>query len=181
MTRPASRVALLCAFAALVPAAQADIFRCTGPDGHTLYSDAACPSDSLHHSNITADIVECSTAECEAARAQQADEARERLRAERAELEILAERRRAQAIEAEREQARAEELRWRQSMEERLAILAQEADATAGYPLYGAYPVYVFPRPCTQRCLQPSQARRPHPDPAQARPKGHGQAILQHR
>ena len=181
MTRAASRLALLFAFAALARLAQADIFRCTGPDGHTLYSDSACPSDSLRQSNITANLGECSTVECEAAREQQADEARARLRADKAQLEVLTERRRAQAIEDERERAQAEALRWREAMDQRLAILAQEADATAGYPLYGGYPVYVVPKPCTQRCLHPSQPRRPHPDHVQARPNGHGQAILERR
>jgi hypothetical protein len=174
MPKAATHVALLWAFIALSPAAQAEIYRCTGVDGKTLYSDMSCPPDSLRKSNITSDVGACGTAECEAAHQQQANEARERLRAEKAQLDGFAERRRRQALEAELELARAEELRWRQALDARLSVMAQEAAAEAGYPVYSGYPVYVFPKPCARRCLQPPLHRWPRPVLAQGGLKGRG-------
>jgi uncharacterized protein DUF4124 len=163
-----TRIAICACFAAFTSAAQADIYRCVDADGGTSYSDAPCPRTAKSKSNITDSVGACTTAECEEQRRQKADEARQRLRAEKEELsELTAKRRQA---EADYERARLEELRYRKAVEDRLAALADEAAQGINHPYYDDpgyawYPGVV--RPCGRRCnLQPS----PHHDVSK-RPK----------
>ena len=150
-------------FAALVvlsTAVQADVFRCVGPDGKTLYSDSPCPHDTVRKSNITDAVGACSTAECESKRQQTLNEARERLRAEKTELADMTQKR------LERERAAFEEQRWRQAVESQMAANANQAAQAVGnpiyYPLYPGYPIVPGGRPCRgDRCLPPD--RRAHP------------------
>ncbi len=162
MQIPGARLAILLALAA-VPwgAAQADVYRCTAPDGRTLYSDAPCPRGALRSSNITTAVGACSTAECIAQREQAAADARERLRAEREQLAEFADKRRRDEIDTAKERARSDELLWRQSLEARLAAAANEAAYAPAYPVYyPIYPVYPSVKPCGWRCLGPHA--RPH-------------------
>ena len=155
-TRGVGGLVLLAAAALPWGTARADIYRCTGPEGQTLYADAPCPRGAAHSSNITAAVGACTTAECIALREQTAALARERLRAEREQVEEFAERRRRDAIE----RARLDELYWRQSAESAMAAAASEAAYGPTYPLY--YPIYAaYPiaRACGWRCFAP----RPRP------------------
>jgi hypothetical protein len=79
-------MAMLAALATVPMAVHADVYRCIGPDGKTLYSDSPCPREAVQKSNISAAVGLCSTAECEAKRQQAVQDARERLRAEKQEL-----------------------------------------------------------------------------------------------
>jgi hypothetical protein len=159
---PGARLAILLILAAVAwGTAQADVYRCTVPDGKTLYSDAPCPRSALHSSNITAAVGACSTAECMAQREQAAADARERLRAEREQLAEFADQRRRDEIDSAKERARIDELLWRQSLEARLAAAANEAAYAPAYPAYyPIYPVYPLVRSCGWRCLAPHA--RPH-------------------
>lgn len=157
MQIPGARLAILVVLAA-VPwgTARADIYRCTVPDGKTLYSDAPCPRAALHSSNITAAVGACSTTECIAQREQAAGDARERLRAEREQLAEFADKRRRDEIDSAKERARLDELLWRQSVETRLAAAADEAAYAPAYPgYYPIYPAYAVVKPCGWRCLGP--------------------------
>ena len=156
-----ARLTILAILMALPIAAQADVYRCVGPDGTTLYSDSPCPREAVQKSNITTSVGACNTAECEAKRQQEADDARLRLRAEKDELADLTEKRRLEDAQTQRERARLDELRWRESVEARLAAAAQEAADAAAYPPY--YPA-LSPvlRPCGWRCGKPHH--RPHAD-----------------
>jgi len=151
------------ALVALSTAAQADVFRCVGPDGKTLYSDAPCPHGTVRKSNITDAVGACNSAECESKRQQTLNDARERLRAEKTELAEMTQKR------LERERAAFEEQRWRQAVESQMAASANQAAQAAGnpiyypaYPLYPAYPIGPAGRPCRgDRCFPPDQ--RAHP------------------
>jgi len=140
-------------FAALCTAAQADVFRCVGPDGKTLYSDSPCPQDAVKKSNITGAVGACNTAECESKRQQAVNEARERLRAEKSELADMTQKR------MERERAAFEEQRWRQAIDSQIAASADQAAMAAGNPIYyPAYPVAAAGWPCRgPRCVAPGQ------------------------
>jgi uncharacterized protein DUF4124 len=164
MKIPGARLAILLALAA-VPwgAAHADVYRCSVPQGKTLYSDAPCPPGALHSSNITAAVGACSTAGCVAQREQAAGEARERLRAERELLAEYAARRRSEEIDSARERVRLDELLWRQSVETRMAAATTEAVYAPAYPVYYPpvyYPAYPIVRGCGWRCLEAHV--RPH-------------------
>ena len=147
-----------CRYSALLPVcASADVYRCVGTDGKTLYSDSPCPLGATQKSNITTEVGACNTAECGAKRQQEAYDAHEQLRAQKEELAELTDRRRRYELAAERERVTLEELRWRASVDARLAA----AEEAATYPLY--YPVYPYApgiRPCGQRCNHLSP--RPH-------------------
>jgi hypothetical protein len=157
-----TRIAICAGFAALTSAAQADIYRCVDTDGGTSYSDAPCPRNAKSKSNITDSVGACTTAQCEEQRRQRADEARQRLHAEKEELsELTAKRRQA---EADYERARLDELRYRKAVEDRLAVLADQAAQGINNPYYDypgdpSYPVVM--RPCGRNC---SPHPRPHPD-----------------
>jgi hypothetical protein len=160
------RSAQLTVFALLIAfpfgAARADIYRCSGVDGRVLYSDSPCPHGAAAKSNITTAVGACTTAECEAKRQQDALDARERLRAEKEELAERTSKRRQEDLEYERERARLEELRWRQSVEARLAATADDAANAAAYaPYYPVYPGFQPTRPC-RNCGRP-QPRPHHP------------------
>jgi TolA-binding protein len=145
------RTIIFAILASLSFAAQADVYRCVGSDGRTLYSDSPCPRDAVEKSNITTSVGACNTAECEAKRQQEAGDARERLRAAKNELADLSAKRQLEENEVRRERARLDELRWRESIEARLAAAAQEAaDAAAYLPYYPALLPGV--KPCGWRC-----------------------------
>jgi outer membrane murein-binding lipoprotein Lpp len=133
--------------------ARADIYRCIAPDGKTLYGDAPCPRGAVHNSNITTAVGACTTAECAAKREQLAGKARERLRAEQEQLAQFTDRRQRNEIAAENERARLDTLLWRQSVDARLAVMANEpGNAIAYAPYYPIYPVYPILKPCGWRC-----------------------------
>jgi hypothetical protein len=137
----------------------ADIYRCIAPDGGTLYSDSPCPREAVRKSNITNDVGACNDAKCEAQRRAQADEARERLRAEKQELSEMALQRREANIQLERERLQLEALRYQHEIDERLAGMAnqsQEAAPPETYPVYPGYPGVVVP--CGAHC---GKAHRP--------------------
>ena len=151
--------------------AWADIYRCHGVDGKTLYSDSPCPNEATRKSNITSTVGACTTQECEAKRQQEAIEARERLRAEKEELAERTSKRRQEDLDYERERARLDELRWRQSVEARLAAAAHEAaNAVAYSPYYPVYPAFQPVRPC-RHCGKPPH-RPLHVGPLPEREQG---------
>ena len=153
------RIAVVAVLAVLPVCAGADVYRCVGTDGKILYSDSPCPQGATQQSNITSTVGACSTAECEAKRQQEANDAQERLRAQKDELADLDRRRRSE-LEAERERAAQEELRLRGSVNV-MPVSAAEEDAET-YPLYYPGPPYgLGNRPCRPRCgdLRP---RPPH-------------------
>jgi len=162
-----TRLMISAALAALAVSAQADIYRCVNTDGSTSYSDKPCPQSAKSKSNITDSVGACTSAQCEEQRRQQADEARARLRAEKEELSNMESRRKRVEADYERERARLEELRYRQSIEDRLAALADQAaqgiyNPDYGFPGFPGYPVYpVIGRPCGRNC---SPHPRPHTD-----------------
>ena len=136
-------------------AAYADIYRCVDSNGRTSYSDAPCARDAKSTSNITDSVGACTTVQCEEQRRQQADEARQRLRAEKEQLNDMTTRRRQAEADYERERARLEEQRYRKAVEERLAALADQAAAGINDPYYdwAAYPVYpIVGQPCGRHC-----------------------------
>jgi hypothetical protein len=151
-------MAVAAVLAALPIAAQADIYRCTGSDGKTLYSDSPCPHDAVQKSNISAAVGVCSTAECETRRQLAMEDARERLRADKAELAVFAEKRRIAELELERERISLEALRLSQS------VAAKDEAAYAPY-YYPVYPLYPWVRPCGSRCfkaqLRPNHVKAP--------------------
>jgi hypothetical protein len=144
-------------------AAYGDVYRCVDSNGRTSYSDAPCARDAKSTSNITESVGACTTAQCEEQRRQQADEARQRLRAEKEELDDLASKRRQADADYERERARLEDQRYRRAVEDRLAALADQAAAGANNPYYDlpGYPVYpIAVKPCGRHCNV-----HPHPHP----------------
>lgn len=125
------------------------------------YSDSPCPRAAIRSANITTAVGACSTSECTAQREQAAGYARERLRSEQEWLAGLTEKRLRAELDYAKERARLDELGWRQSVEARLAVAANEPGYAAGYPYYyPIYPVYPGVKPCGWRCagLQPRRA-----------------------
>ena len=141
------------ALAALSTGAHADVFRCVGPDGRTLYSDSPCPHDAVQKSNITGAVGACNTAECESKRQQTVNNARERLRAEKTELAAMTQQR------MERERTSFEQQRWQQALESQMAASADQAALAAANPVYyPAYPIGYAGRPCRgNRCFAPNR------------------------
>src|ERR1700674_1731396 len=172
MRVPFLRIATLTALATVPLAVHADVYRCIQPDGKTLYSDSPCPREAVQKSNISAAIGLCSTAECESRRQQTVEDARQRLRAEKEELAELTAKRRLAELEAER--ARLDELRYRQSVETRLAAAADDAANAAAYsPYYPVFPISGGVRPCGSRCLKPQHRPRQPTLPLAVRERGH--------
>src|SRR4030095_15126666 len=68
----------------------ADIFRCVGVDGSTLYTNIACSPGRRGTTIVTSDQA-CRTADCESHRDRDYQEATERARAEKEQLTIDAE------------------------------------------------------------------------------------------
>ena len=123
--------------------ANADIIRCSGANGNTLYTDSSCPA-GMHAVGVTSLPQACATDDCEYRREREAAEARERVRAEKEQLA---------AVTAERHKREIED-RWldeaRYEAELRSAEAAQAATAEAAYP---AYPVIGIPVRCGKHCL----------------------------
>jgi len=132
--------------------AAADVYKCTDPEGKTLYSDALCPAEAKEAQNITSLVEECSTPECLAQREQNLADARARLLADQQMLAELDERRSRAELEEQRQQAQLEELRWRAAMEARLNALteayAERSNAVVFVrPSHGVHHRHVRPKP----------------------------------
>jgi hypothetical protein len=143
------------ALAALSTTAHADVFRCVGADGKTLYSDSPCPQSAVQKSNITDAVGACNTAQCESKHQQTVNDALERLRAEKTELADMTQKR------LERERVSLEEQRL--AIESQMAASADQAAMAAGNSVY--YPAYPTAAgwPCRgSRCS--ASDRRRHPD-----------------
>src|SRR5438045_9385536 len=132
----AIRTALFAGLIALASIAHADIYRCVGADGNTLYSDTPCARDARSNSNITENVGACTTAQCEEQHRQQAEEARQRVRSEKEELADIASKRRQADADYERERARLAEQRYRRAIEDRLPSTADQAAQGATTPDY---------------------------------------------
>ena len=130
--------------------ANADIIRCSGANGNTLYTDSSCPA-GMHAVGVTSLPQTCATDDCERRREREGAEARERVRAEKEQLA---------AVTAERHKREIED-RWldeaRYEAELRSADAAQVATAEAVYPVY---PVIGIPGRCGRHCLPNPQHRR---------------------
>jgi len=150
------RIALFAGLVAMSSMARADIYRCVAADGTTLYSDAPCASDAKAKANITEEVGACSTSQCEEQHRQQAEEARERLRAEKDELKDAAARRRQADMDYQRERLLLlEEQRSRNALEDRLAAMADQAAQGTSTPYYDypGYPIYpIVGAPCGRNC-----------------------------
>jgi len=156
-----TRIALFAGLVALSSIAQADIYRCVDADGTTLYSDTPCARDAKAKANITEEVGACTTPQCEEQRRQQAEEARQRVRAEKDELNEAVAKRRQAGVDYERERILIEEQRSRKALEDRLADLADQAAQGTSTPYYDypGYPVYpIVGRPCGRHC-------KPFPQP----------------
>ena len=182
MNRFAARSALQLAGAACLALlaigfARGDIYRCVDADGDVSYRDSPCGGAALS-SNITESVGACTTAECEAQLASARAAAEDRLRAERATLSEMENRRlRSEEIDLQRRLQR-------QQGRAREARLASEQVATGGiwYPAYPLYPGADYPgygrhgdpgyrlpgRPCVGAVCRPgvnppsdAKARRP--------------------
>jgi hypothetical protein len=138
MHRPPVRLAVLRTLCAAglavltIAAARADIYRCVDPAGAVTYGDTPCPSGAAMSSNIT-DAVSCTTAECQAQLERARASAEERLRAERATLGEMQDRR-----------LKAEELDLQRRLmmqHDRLEAQTQRT-ADGGGAYYPAYPLY---------------------------------------
>lgn len=134
-----------CAFAAAPALTQAEVFRCTTPEGATLYSDAPCPRGAKS-ANISTQVGECDSEACLAQREERATAARRRLSEEKATLAALTEQRlRAEALELEA-RIRQQELRRMAGAEEDMAAAARLSDRWwLQAPLYPWWPAA---RPC---------------------------------
>jgi hypothetical protein len=156
-----TRIAFFAGLAALSSIAQADIYRCVDPDGTTLYSDTPCARNAKAKANITEEVGACTTAQCEEQRRLQAEEARDRVRAEKDELNDAVAKRRQAGVDYEHERALIEEQRSRKALEDRLAAMADQAAQATSTPYYDypGYPVYpIVGRPCGRHC-------KPFPQP----------------
>jgi hypothetical protein len=145
-----ARIAIAAALSA-ASLAHADIYRCVDAQGNTSYSDSPCPRNAKSGTNVTEDVGACTTTQCEEQQRRQAKAARQRLRAEKEELNDLIAKHRQSDAEYERDRARAAEEQYRRSIEERLGAMADEAAQGANsiyydYPGYPAYPIVT--RPC---------------------------------
>jgi len=156
-----TRIALFTGLVALSSLAQADIYRCVDADGTTLYSDMPCARNAKAKANITEEVGACTTPQCEEQRRQQAEEARQRVRAEKDELNDAVAKRRQAGVDYERERILIEEQRSRKALEDRLAAMADQAAQGTSTPYYDypGYPVYpIVGRPCGRHC-------KPFPQP----------------
>lgn len=104
--------------------AAAEVFRCEGPGGQTLYADAPCPKGTVVAREISQQVGACVTEACEAQRRAQAEAAHDRLRQDKTEL------------------ARMQELRIRQEEAWARVIAAQHA-AEAAAAAYASPPEQV--------------------------------------
>lgn len=148
--------------------AHGDVFRCVDTAGKISYSDSPCASDAKSASNITEEVGACTTAQCEEQRRLQSDEARQRVQAEKQELNDALKRRRKSDADYDRERARLEEERYRRAVEERLAAMADQAALGANGWYYSEYPGYYPGYPIVTR---PCLACKPHPTPLPGKDK----------
>ena len=156
-----ARFALFASLLATSSMAWADIYRCVDADGATLYSDTPCARNARVKSNITEEVGACTTPQCEEQHRQQAEEARQRVRAEKDELNEAVAKRRQAGVDYERERILIEEQRSRKALEDRLAAMADQAAQGTSTPYYDypGYPVYpIVGRPCGRHC-------KPFPQP----------------
>jgi hypothetical protein len=110
----------------------ADIYRCIDSGGDVTYSDSPCPGEAMS-SNIT-ESVACTTAECQAQAERARASAEERLRAERAALNEMQDRRmRAEELDLQRR------LQMQQDQIDKLTA-ERASDAGVYYPAYPLYP-----------------------------------------
>jgi hypothetical protein len=142
MHRPLDHLAAQLAGAACLAllaasAAHADIYRCVNFGGDVSYGDAPCPGEAMS-SNITESVGACTTTECEAQVEGARASAEERLRAERAALNEMQDRRlRAEELDLQRR------LQMQQGQLDALEgqLAAQRAaDSGVYYPAYPLYP-----------------------------------------
>jgi hypothetical protein len=124
-------VAAVWLISAAGPAA-AEVFRCEGPDGRTVYADTPCPKGALVAREISRKIGLCATEACEEKRRAQAQAAQDGLREDKAELARL------QELRIRQEEAWARVLAARQAAEAAIAAYASPPEEP---PVIGFYPV----------------------------------------
>ena len=126
-------------------AANAEVLRCSDAAGRTLYTDSACPA-GMHAAGATSLPQACTTEDCDRRREREIAEARDRLRAEKAELATYA----AVRHQREMEDRRLDEARYEAEL--RSAAVVPVASEDAVYPVY---PIVGFPSRCGKHCLAP--------------------------
>ena len=188
MNRPYDHLALQLTAAACfallaTSSAHADIYRCVDSAGEITYGDSPC-ADAAMSANITELVGACTTSECEAQIERARASAEERLRAERAALGEMQDRRlRAEELDLQRRlQLQQDQLN---SLETQLAA-QRAADSGIYYPTYPLYPGIDYPgyarpgfgrdlrpghRPCTGSFCAPrpdrtARSRAPYREPA---------------
>jgi hypothetical protein len=135
-------------------AAQADVFRCTGPGGKTLFTDQPCPG-GMKTTDVTASVQVCGTVDCLARREHAQREAEARRRAEREALVAMMEERHRLAQEAA----------WLDAMRLQAAALAPPVRPPEYFePVHavGAAPLW-RPRVVHHRQHRPPPAAKPVP------------------
>jgi hypothetical protein len=170
--------------------AHAEIYRCVDPAGDTTYQDAPCGVRDAMAANITELVQACTTQECRAQLALAREQAEERLRADRAALSEMQERRvRGEELDLQRRQ-QAQQFERVRAYESQLAAAQAGAGGGTYYPGYPLYPGSGYPdygRPghrlpgyppdywlpqgpcvgaaCTPSWLKPGVAPRPYREP----------------
>jgi hypothetical protein len=125
-------------------AAHAEIYRCVDAGGDTTYQDAPCGAGHSMAANITELVQSCTTQECQAQLVRAREQAEERLRADRAALSEMQERRlHSEEIDLQRRQQSQQFERMR-TYEAQLAA-QQGADGGVYYPAYPLYPGAGYP------------------------------------
>jgi hypothetical protein len=131
----ATGVIAICLLLGAGPSA-AEVFRCVGPNGRTLYGDLPCPKGTAVTREISRQVGACVTEACEAKVRAQTEEAYRRLQEDKAEL------------------ARMQDLRIRQEEAWAEVLAAQQAAAATTYQppreeyvIWGGYPAWVPHRP----------------------------------
>lgn len=137
IARPCLSLLVLGGWFALAPA-HAAIFRCVDPAGDVSYRDSPCPDSASMSANITDAVQACVTPECQAQLEQARASAEERLRAERAVLTEMQERRmRTEALDLQRRLQQQQERM--QSLEAELHA-QRTADSGVYFPGYPLFP-----------------------------------------
>ena len=132
-------VAAVCCLTAGPAAAQ--VYRCVGLTGATLYTDSPCPKGSAQAHEITAEVGSCTTAGCVARREAEAKAARLRLLDEKAELARLLE------LRIRQEEAWARVIAAQRTAEaaaEAYAPPREEVVIGAAYPAWFAHRPFLF-------------------------------------
>jgi hypothetical protein len=107
--------------------AGADVFRCKGADGRTLYGDSPCPDGSAASNEISQQVGACVTEACEEKRRAQSELALRRLQDDKAELARM------QELRIRQEEA------WAKVLADRLAA-APAYEPREEYWVGGGYP-----------------------------------------